>query len=106
VDDAGFVATTYTGAVHIDSTDADASLPADHAFLASEAGVHTFTVTLATTGEQTLTATDQNNPDVTGSATVVVGEGMAPAGRGPGSDDIGLVVGSSGHRRHDRLLDS
>jgi hypothetical protein len=97
LDDAGFVATTYTGTVHIDSTDADAQLPPDHAFLAGEAGVHIFTATLATQGEQTLTATDQDNPDVTGAATVVVANPEAPTGRGGQSDgrwwsdsDLGL----------------
>jgi hypothetical protein len=106
VDDAGFVATTYTGTVHIDSTDPNATLPGDHAFVATEAGVHTFTATLATPGEQTLTATDQDNPDVTGSTTVEVATPRAPTGRWgqsegwwSDSDDLGLVAGSSGHRR-------
>jgi hypothetical protein len=104
VDDAGFVATTYTGTVHFDSTDPDAQLPADTAFLAANVGVRMFTATLMTPGEQTLVATDRDNPDVTGSATVVVGDAGAPTGRWElaedlwfwESDQFGLWSGSTG----------
>jgi uncharacterized repeat protein (TIGR03803 family) len=54
----GTTDTGYTGTVHFTSTDAQAVLPADYTFMAADAGVHTFTVTLKTAGPQSITATD------------------------------------------------
>jgi hypothetical protein len=54
----GNVATGYTGTVHFGSSDPAAALPADYTFTATDAGVQTFTATLATSGSQSLTATD------------------------------------------------
>src|SRR5262249_41700205 len=54
----GNVATGYTGTVHFSSSDGKAVLPADYPFTASDAGTHTFVVTLKTAGTQSLTATD------------------------------------------------
>jgi hypothetical protein len=42
----GATATYYTGSVHFSSTDSGASLPSDYSYTASDAGVHTFNVTL------------------------------------------------------------
>src|SRR5207244_2566315 len=50
----GNVATGYTGTVHFSSSDAQAGLPADDAFTAADAGVHTFAVVLKTAGSQTV----------------------------------------------------
>ncbi len=55
LDAMGAVVLTYTGTVHITTTDTTAKLPAD-ATLAQ--GVGTFTVTFNTTGNQTITASD------------------------------------------------
>jgi hypothetical protein len=77
VDDAGFVATTYVGTVHFDSSDPDAQVPADQAFRATDAGARSFTATLQNTGEQTLLAADTANPDLMGSATITVVDGAA-----------------------------
>ena len=58
------VATSYRGTVHFTSTDTAAVLPANYTFVAGDAGVHTFNVTLKTAGSRTVTATD------TGTATI------------------------------------
>jgi N,N-dimethylformamidase beta subunit-like protein len=73
----GTVATGYTGTVHFSSTDALAVLPADYTFGSSDAGVHPFSVTLKTTGGQTVSAADTANGALTGSQTVTVSS--APA---------------------------
>jgi autotransporter-associated beta strand protein len=61
------VATGYTGTVHFTSSDPLAVLPAD-ATLTN--GVGTFSATLRTGGNQTLTATDTVNSSITGSITI------------------------------------
>src|SRR5262249_12999501 len=46
------------GTVHFTSSDAQAALPADYTYTASDAGLHTFSATLNTGGSQSLTAAD------------------------------------------------
>ena len=58
LDEFGNVATGYRGTIHFTSSDSQAVLPADYTFTAADAGVHTFSATLNTTGSQTLTASD------------------------------------------------
>jgi hypothetical protein len=65
----GNVATGYRGTVHFTSSDAAATLLADYTFLASDNGTHTFTVTLRTAGERTITVTDGS---LTGAGNVTV----------------------------------
>ena len=65
----GNTATGYLGTVHVTSSDAQATLPADHAFTAGDAGVHVFSVTLKTAGSQTVTATDTVTATITGTST-------------------------------------
>ncbi len=55
---AGGVYTGYRGTIRFTSTDASAVLPAAYTFTAADAGLHTFSVTLRTAGEQGITATD------------------------------------------------
>ncbi len=64
----GNTATGYRGTVHFTSSDAQAGLPANYAFTAGDAGVHTFTngVTLKTAGTQSITATDTVTGTITG----------------------------------------
>jgi hypothetical protein len=50
--------TGYTGTVHLSSSDTAATLPADYTFTSADQGTHTFSVTLQTPGNQTVTATD------------------------------------------------
>jgi hypothetical protein len=71
--------TGYTGTVHFTSSDPlvmpGNGLPANYTFLASEMGTHTFTVTLRTAGNDTVTATDTAQASVNGTATVTVAPG-------------------------------
>ena len=67
----------YLGTVHFTSTDGQAMLPADYTFTAADRGVHTFTVTLKTAGNQTVTVRDLASSAVTGSAAVTVRPGPA-----------------------------
>src|SRR5439155_16277299 len=57
----GNLASGYAGTVHFTSSDAKAILPADYTFTSVDAGTHTFAVTLATVGSQTITAADAAN---------------------------------------------
>ena len=63
----GNLATAYVGTVAFSSTDGHAVLPADFTFTGSDAGTHTFSVTLETAGTQSITATDEANATITGS---------------------------------------
>lgn len=63
----------FRGTVHIASTDANAVLPADISFTATEAGTKTVNVTLKTAGGSTLTATDvTGKANASGSASLIV----------------------------------
>src|SRR5262249_33787983 len=46
----GNLSNGYLGTVHFTSSDAQAVLPADYSFVAADAGVHTFSATLKTSG--------------------------------------------------------
>ena len=74
-DSFGNTATGYSGTVHFTSTDGAANLPAD-ATLTN--GVGTFSTTLNTGGDQTITATDTVNSDLAAtSGTITVSGGIA-----------------------------
>jgi hypothetical protein len=62
----GNIASGYTGTVHFTSSDGKASLPANYAFTAADAGVHTFSATLKKAGTQSITATDTTTASLTG----------------------------------------
>jgi hypothetical protein len=66
------IATNYRGTVHFTSSDSQAALPADYTFTARDAGIQTFSATLATAGTQTLTATDTITSFITGHASTVI----------------------------------
>jgi len=68
LDASNAVVTSYTGTVHFTSSSAG-SLPADYTFAAGDNGAHTFSVTLTSTGAQSITATDGG---ITGSANTTV----------------------------------
>jgi hypothetical protein len=73
----GQVDTNYTGTVQFTSSDPAAALPPPHTFTASDQGVYTFTVTLNTAGNQTVTATDTgSNPAIPSTRPVTVGSGQ------------------------------
>jgi hypothetical protein len=65
----GNVATNYAGTVHFTSSDAQASLPADYVFTASNYGTAYASAILNTAGPQSLTVSDKANPAATGSQT-------------------------------------
>jgi hypothetical protein len=71
VDDQNNPITGYTGTVHFASTDSGATLPADYTFTGTDAGIHTFTVTLVQAGSQTITATDPA-AGINGGVTVTI----------------------------------
>jgi autotransporter-associated beta strand protein len=61
-------ATGYTGTVHFTSSDGNAMLPADSTLTN---GVGTFSATLKTAGNQTLTATDTVTSSITGTSNTI-----------------------------------
>jgi Putative Ig domain len=67
-------ATGYSGTVHFTSSDAQAALPGDSTLTN---GVGTFSVTLKTSGSQTITATDTVTASLTGSASGIRASGPA-----------------------------
>ena len=69
VDYAGQPQSDYTGTVHFASTDGAAILPADFTFTAGMLGLHTFVngVTMRSSGEWCVTATDTSAVSITGS---------------------------------------
>jgi hypothetical protein len=77
----GNKATSYRGTVDFSSTDGSASLPGDYTFVAADKGKHTFSVTLNTTGSQTITATDTANGSITGKAKTTVTAAAPPPSR-------------------------
>ena len=56
-----------TGTVSFGSSDAQAGLPASYTFTAADAGVHIFSATLKTAGNQSITVKDAASPTVAGS---------------------------------------
>ena len=62
----------YLGTVHFADSAGGATLPADYAFTAGDAGVHNFPMTFMTLGSQTLTVTDVATGCVLGQITITV----------------------------------
>jgi photosystem II stability/assembly factor-like uncharacterized protein len=74
VDDQNNPVTGYSGTIHFTSSDSGAALPGDYTFIAADAGVHTFTATLITAGNQQVSVTDSaTGISGTGSVTVIAG---------------------------------
>jgi hypothetical protein len=72
-DGLGNTATGYRGTIHFTSTDSQAVLPGDYAFVAGDAGSHLFSgVILQTAGTQSITATDTVAATMTGSQVGIV----------------------------------
>jgi hypothetical protein len=87
------VATGYTGTVTFASSDTQATLPPNYQFTGADAGVHTFSVTLATAGEQAVTATDNANGSLTDSQVgITVDPAQASAAGVNGGDGQSAVV--------------
>lgn len=86
----------YFGTVHFGSSAGPLGLPADYTFNGTDAGVHTFSVTLNTTGNQTLSVTDISNNLLTASASVSVKTGSTGGGGGGGGGSGGGGGGGGG----------
>jgi hypothetical protein len=106
VDPFGQPAYAYTGTVTFATTDPDPGvvLPADYTFTPDDQGTHTFSggVTLITSGDQTITATDTSDATITGSATVTVTGGGDAPGRQRGADRVDALfaaLAAEGSRR-------
>jgi hypothetical protein len=72
LDASNHIVQDYTGTVVLTSSDSDATLPASYTFTTADRGVHVFSVTLQTTGSETVTATDSNESTLTGSVSINV----------------------------------
>jgi hypothetical protein len=68
----GNVATGYTGTAAFSSSDAIAGLPANFAFTAAHAGVHTFTAALKRAGAQFLQVADALTSSILGAENGIV----------------------------------
>jgi hypothetical protein len=75
VNSTGQIVPGFTGTVHFTSTDGSAVLPSDYTFTSSDNGVHSFTVTFTTAGNQALTVTDA----ITGITGTLTNIAIAPA---------------------------
>ncbi len=72
-DQYGNVATDFTGAVHLASTDGQAMLPADYTFIMGDAGTHIFAgLVLKTAGTQSVIADVVATPSINGSESTLV----------------------------------
>jgi sugar lactone lactonase YvrE len=85
----GNVTPTYLGTVAFTSSDAQASLPANYTFVGGDAGTHSFSANLKTTGVQSIIATDTSNSGITGNQS-----GIAV---NPVASDDGLFVSGTYH---------
>jgi lysophospholipase L1-like esterase len=77
-DGSGNVATGYTGTVRFTSTDALAILPASYTFTGADAGAHTFSVTLLTPSNQTITVADVADAGLTATSPPIRVHGPLP----------------------------
>jgi hypothetical protein len=73
----GNVVTNYTGKLKFYSNDTQAVLPPDYSFTATDAGVHTFSVTLNTVGVHTIYLIDAANTGIHGYVNVNVTSAVA-----------------------------
>ena len=73
----GNVATGYTGTVSLTSSDPHAVLPSSYTFAAAAAGQHNFSVTLDTSGTQSITATDTVTSSITGTESGITVQAAA-----------------------------
>jgi hypothetical protein len=62
VDIYGNRAPSYTGTIHVSTSDAQASLPTDYTFTPLDGGTHSFLVSLKTAGTQSFSVADTVNP--------------------------------------------
>jgi CSLREA domain-containing protein len=75
----GNPAATFADTVHFSSSDPQAVLPGDYAFVPADVGSHLFTLTLRTSGSQTVTVTDVENVSLASSQSVADAPAAAAA---------------------------
>ncbi|WAM24863.1 lamin tail domain-containing protein [Myxococcus sp. NMCA1] len=74
----GNIVTGYTGTVRFESDDPEATLPADYTFVpGQDAGQHTFSVALVTSGARSVTVRDAGNAGLTATVSTQVLSGPA-----------------------------
>ncbi len=66
------IVTGYTGTVHLTSSDTNAHLPANLAYVSANAGVAQLPVTLTTVGTWSINANDQGTPSISGRENLIV----------------------------------
>jgi hypothetical protein len=81
---------SYGGTLHFTSTDAQAVLPADYTFVPSDAGTHVFSLTMKTSGSQSVTATDTANSALHATQTVVESPAAAMVAARAGSGQTAI----------------
>src|SRR5439155_1890730 len=72
-----------------------AALPSNYTFVAGDSGTHSFSVTLTSAGNQTITATDTATASIAGSGTVKVAAAAASKlafGQQPTNAGVGAVI--------------
>src|SRR5262249_41584792 len=79
VDAYGNVVPTYTGKAHFSGP---SGIPADYTFTAADAGTHTFSVTFASTGTQTLGVQDTVTGSIKGQTSIKVNATGTASGGG------------------------
>lgn len=74
VDGSGMTVSDYTGTIRFSSSDANATMPNDYSFVASDQGEHAFDLgfSFVTPGEQSITATDMDQPNISGTTASTV----------------------------------
>jgi hypothetical protein len=90
----GNQASGYRGTVQFTSSDGGASLPANYTYTATDAGKHIFSVTLNTTGSQSITATDVVTPALSATQTVTVNAGTVGSFNVTGFNPNPITAGS------------
>ena len=98
----GNLVSSYAGTVAFTSSDAAATLPANVTFAAGDAGQKDVSVTFATIGAQTFTATDTANSLIQGTGKTVMVHGLVYTDPAPGGK-VRLVRNASSNARLVRL---
>jgi len=89
VDAYGNAIKNYAGTVHFSISVANSTIPVDYTFSAVDKGVHTFSLTVNTSGSVTLSVKDTVNPLLGATVTFNVGSGGGGGGGGGGTTSTG-----------------
>ena len=100
----GVIATGFRGTIHLASTDAAATLPADYTFTSGDAGAHSFPVTLATAGSQTVSVTSGALSATSGACLVSAASGGGAATTCALSNLPATVASGTAFTAHVKLL--